>query len=79
MPDNTEEITLPSPGPIPGIPGHHAPGRYLVNWLTREITPIVDAIEHVADEIKPKKKGGAQPEPAPAEPAQTESKPEQAQ
>jgi len=78
MSDNTEEITLHSPGPIAGLPGHHAPGRYLVNWITREIMPIVDAIEHVADEIKPKKKSSTQPGPAPADPAQNEGKPEQA-
>lgn len=35
-----ETIILHSPGPIPGIPGDHGPGTYLVNWQDRTITPI---------------------------------------
>lgn len=35
-----EETTLHSPGPIPGIPGDHGPGTYLVNWQERTATPV---------------------------------------
>lgn len=36
-----ERITLHSPGPIPGIPGEHAPGTYYVDWQERTITPVI--------------------------------------
>lgn len=32
-----QEITLPSAGSLPGIPGSHAPGVYLVDYETRTI------------------------------------------
>lgn len=49
-----EEIVLHSAGSIPGIPGSHGPGRYLVNWLERTISPIVDAVEkEIAKETQP--------------------------
>lgn len=51
----TEEVYLPSGGPVAGIPGHHAPGRYLIDWLKRTITPVVDEVEQLAEDIKPKK------------------------
>jgi len=43
MPDDTpatETITLTSPGAIPGIPGWHGPGSYIVDWEARTITPV---------------------------------------
>lgn len=52
----TEIVQLHTAGSVPGIPGSHGPGRYLVNWLTREITPIVDEVEQVVEDIMPKSK-----------------------
>lgn len=53
-----EHVTLPTGGSIPGIPGMHAPGRYIINWLERTLTPVVEvgesAIEHVEEAISPK-------------------------
>lgn len=35
-----EELTfLPSAGAIPGIPGEHAAGMYLIDWEARTIRP----------------------------------------
>lgn len=34
-----ELITLPSAGALPGIPGEHAAGSYLVDWDARTIRP----------------------------------------
>jgi hypothetical protein len=34
-----ESITLPSTGSLPGIPGSHAPGAYIIDWETRTIAP----------------------------------------
>jgi hypothetical protein len=65
MPDKTtEEVLLPSAGSIPGIPGSHAPGRYLVNWVERTATRIVEAVEQVVE--RPKKKGTVSPAADPA-------------
>lgn len=61
-----EEVTLHSAGAIPGIPGSHGPGRYLVNWLERTISPIVEAVEkEIAKESQPESKEEAPAEPAP--------------
>jgi hypothetical protein len=40
-----EEITLLAPGSLPGIPGTHAPGTYLVDYTARTIRekPVQDA------------------------------------
>lgn len=35
-----EEIYLPSPGSIPGIPGVHAPGRYTLDRDARTMRPL---------------------------------------
>lgn len=40
----TETVTLASAGSIPGIPGQHGPGTYLVDWLKRTATPVVGSI-----------------------------------
>lgn len=61
MPD-TEEITLHTAGSIPGIPGSHGPGRYLVDWIERTITRIEEAITGEPDTP-------SDPEPAPADAA----------
>lgn len=57
-----EYVTLPSGGSIPGIPGSHGPGRYIIDWIERTLTPVVDAVEgeiaHIEEAIHP--------EPAPA-------------
>lgn len=62
-----EYVTLPTGGSIPGIPGTHAPGRYTIDWLERTLTPVVDAVEQVAEAIKNPKKVAAPVEPAPAD------------
>jgi|SRR5580765_3562831 len=50
----TETVTLHSGGAVPGIPGEHGPGTYLINWLERTITPVVRAIEaEIAQAIHP--------------------------
>lgn len=58
MPDEekptTETITLPVGGSIAGVPGHHAPGTYLVDWLKREITPVVQVVEEEIARVKKK-------------------------
>lgn len=69
-----EEIHLPSAGSIPGIPGSHAPGHYLVDWIARTATPIVEAVEEAVEKIAPKKKVAAQPADAP-DPAQSDTAP----
>lgn len=37
-----ESLTLYSVGSIPGIPGEHAPGNYVVDWQERTIRPAPD-------------------------------------
>lgn len=37
-----ETITLYSAGSLPGIPGDHAPGTYLVDYEARTIRPATD-------------------------------------
>lgn len=73
MPDEkptTDTITLPVGGAIAGIPGsHHAPGTYLVDWLKREITPVVQVVE---EEVARVKKKVAPVEDAPSTSEQTE-------
>lgn len=34
-----ELVTLHSSGALPGIPGEHATGTYLVDWEARTLTP----------------------------------------
>lgn len=82
MPDTSEEkpaietITLPTGGAIPGIPGHHGPGAYLVDWLERTATPIIHAIEAAVEraeqDIQPEAEQPALTEPTP-EPATGET------
>lgn len=40
-----EIVHLPTGGSIPGIPGTHAPGRYIIDWIKRTLTPVVDIVE----------------------------------
>lgn len=51
-------VVLPTGGSIPGIPGTHAPGRYIIDWVERTLTPVVDAVEgeivHVKEAIEHK-------------------------
>lgn len=35
-----QPITLPTGGGLPGIPGRHAPGNYLVDYDARTIRPV---------------------------------------
>lgn len=57
-----EQVYLPTGGSVPGIPGSHGPGRYIIDWIERTLTPVVDVIEgeiaHIEEAIHP--------EPAPA-------------
>ena len=52
-PTLAEEIILHSAGPIPGLPGLHAPGSYLVNWRERTIAPVVEQESEKPDDISP--------------------------
>lgn len=81
----TEIIHLPTAGSIPGIPGSHGPGRYIINWVERTIAPLVDAaesvVEHVEEALHPEESAPAPDAPAdvPAsEPAPEAAPPEQA-
>lgn len=38
-----ERISLPSAGSIPGIPGSHGAGEYLVDWEARTVRPFEEA------------------------------------
>lgn len=75
MPDEekptTETVALPTGGSIPGIPGDHGPGSYIIDWLARTITPVVQAVEaeiaHIEDVIHPAA------EVAPVEPSPVET------
>lgn len=66
----TEIVHLPSGGSIPGIPGTHGAGRYVVDWIERTIAPVVDAVEsaaeHAEEAIHPE-----EPVPAPDAPAES--------
>lgn len=56
MPDETpttEEVTLPTGGSLPGIPGTHGPGRYLIDWAARTIRRVEEAIEHLVEVVAP--------------------------
>lgn len=66
MPDH-ELIHLPSAGSIPGIPGHHGPGVYLVNWAKRTIQRIEDIAR---EELEGKPVEAAPPDAPAAAPAQ---------
>lgn len=48
----TQIVTLPTGGSIPGIPGSHGPGRYIINWIERTLTPAVDAVEGEIARVK---------------------------
>jgi len=72
-----EEVILFSAGAIPGIPGEHAAGQYLVDWGTRTITPILpepafEPAEGVQQETGPEalkvQPEGVQAEPSPETP-----------
>jgi hypothetical protein len=46
-----ETVVLHGPGSLPGIPGEHGPGVYLVDYEARTIrlTPVISPIEvHIA-------------------------------
>lgn len=68
----TEETTLHSAGPIPGIPGLHGPGRYLIDWVKRTATPIIEAVEAVAERVEEKSTAKRNKPAQDATPAQTE-------
>ncbi len=38
-----EQITLVTPGSLPGIPGYHAPGTYLVDYTERTLRTLENA------------------------------------
>lgn len=69
QPKPIEHVTLPTGGSIPGIPGTHAPGRYVIDRVERTLTPVVDAvegtIEHVEDTLIPARKTKITPAVAP--------------
>lgn len=48
----TETVTLPTGGSVPGIPGTHGPGRYIVNWIERTLTPLEHAVENVVEHVE---------------------------
>jgi hypothetical protein len=54
----SEIIHLPSAGCLPGIPGQHGAGVYVVDWLERTIKRLED---HLAEEEA--KQAGALPKP----------------
>lgn len=56
-------VTLPTGGALPGIPGDHAPGAYLVDYETRTIRPM-PLIEDTS--------GNTEPLPDVAQPAPSE-------
>lgn len=76
----TETVALPTGGSVPGIPGSHGPGTYLIDWIERTITPVVTAVEtevaHIEEAIHPAA-DPAQPEPD-AVPVEEQSAGEQA-
>lgn len=71
-PTQPTTVHLPSGGSIPGIPGEHGPGTYLVDWIKRTIQRVEDAaeavIEHVEEAVHPASPPPADTTPAPAEP-----------
>lgn len=48
----TEHVTLPTGGSIPGIPGTHGPGRYIIDWAERALTPVMDAVENTIEHVE---------------------------
>lgn len=48
---NIQHVTLPTGGSIPGIPGTHGAGSYIINWLERSIVPVVDAVETTVEHV----------------------------
>lgn len=69
LPPGTELVTLHSAGSIPGIPGEHGVGRYLVHLGERTIKRVEDWLEELA------RKKPAETEAAASEAAQTEAAP----
>ncbi len=37
-----EQVILPSSGSVAGIPGHHGPGSYMVDWQERTIVTLTE-------------------------------------
>lgn len=50
----TETVHLPTGGSIPGIPGQHGPGHYIINWIERTLTPVADAVATIAEHVEEK-------------------------
>jgi hypothetical protein len=67
-----ESVHLPTGGPVAGIPNSHVgPGAYIIDWLARTITPIVQVVEaeiaHIEEAIHPADEAVPAEVPAPAE------------
>lgn len=62
-----ERIYLPSPGSIPGIPGSHGAGDYLVDWDARTVRAF--------EEAQPEQETGEQPAPVAEEVAPVQEAP----
>lgn len=60
-----ETISLPTAGAIPGIPGEHAAGIYLINWAERSIRPV-------AQDMPPEPEPVAEEEPKETQPLASE-------
>lgn len=58
-----EQITLHTPGPIPGIPGDHAPGVYKIDWQERTITPVYATQPLVEEPLQGDLQAGEAPQP----------------
>ena len=76
----TEIVTLHSAGPIPGIPGgSRGAGRYLVDWIERTATPVIDAaesvVEHVEEAVHPEEPAPTPDAPAEAAPPEQSGEP----
>ena len=77
MPDDHEIIHLPSAGSIPGFPGLHGPGRYLVSLAERTIARLEDVLaESQANLEQHAAVAGVVPTSAPEEPQPAEAQPE---
>lgn len=65
----TQTVSLPSGGSIPGIPGEHGPGTYLIDWINRTIERIENALrpEPISTEAPVEQPAEPSPEAAPVE------------
>src|SRR5690349_14629923 len=52
MPDPKDIIHLPSAGSIPGIPGSHGPGAYVINWAERTLKRLEDVLDEEFNQLK---------------------------